>query len=261
MGKLFDKFKKKAEDKIVKMKSPNEQVNKQRFKEQKEPQSDYENIPEMEDIDNIDPNQDPEVYTDPETGEQFSVGDDMNPRQDFYNEPMNLYPSQKPESFHFFILENQYQDLERAIRGVKDVWDKDKNAFVIKRKSEHCFTDEESEDIVRTAQTHLSSDIKLAIFNLNEYPILLDGIYQQLWIMFKEIMDYRFGRFGNVTKQARMKQQAMNIFNMLMMRIKANYSRAVGGAENKATHDSVKGQESLQQTERRYRGDAGRFYT
>jgi len=176
---------------------------------------------------------------------------------DFYDpysdsdESFNLYPAQKPESFHFFILENQYQDLERLIRGVKDVWDKDNQKWVIKRKAEHCFTDEESEEIVRTAQSHLSSDIKLAIFSRDEYPIMMNSIYQQIWILFKEIMDYRFGRFGDVTKQLKMKQQAINIFNVLMMRIKANYSRAVEGRENRETHNSVKGQESLQQTDRK----------
>jgi len=35
-----------------------------------------------------------------------------------------------------------------------------------------------------------------------------------------------------------------------MTRIQANYSRSIGGQENKFTHDSVKGQESLQQTDR-----------
>jgi len=176
---------------------------------------------------------------------------------DFYDDSYygednyNLYPAQKPESFHFFILENQYQDLERLIRGVKDVWDKDKEKWLIKRKAEHCFTDEESEEIVRTAQSHLSSDIKLAVFSREEYPIMMNSIYQQIWILFKEIMDYRFGRFGDVTKQLKMKQQAINIFQVLMMRIKANYSRAIEGRENRATHDSVKGQESLQQTDRK----------
>jgi hypothetical protein len=173
-------------------------------------------------------------------------------KNDFSDEDsLNLYPAQRPESFHFFILENQYQDLERLIRGVKDVWDKDRQKWVIKRKAEHCFTDEESEEIVRTAQSHLSSDIKLATFSREEYPIIMNNIFQQIWILFKEIMDYRYGRFGNITKQMNMKQQAVNIFNVLMMRIKANYSRAVEGRENKATHDSVKGQESLQQTDRK----------
>jgi len=187
---------------------------------------------------------------------------DKSKQDDFFNDNFyddsyygddnyNLYPAQKPESFHFFILENQYQDLERLIRGVKDVWDKDKERWIIKRKGEHCFTDEESEEIVRTAQSHLSSDIKLATFSRDEYPIMMNSIYQQIWILFKEIMDYRFGRFGDVTKQLKMKQQAINIFQVLMMRIKANYSRAVEGRENKATHNSVRGQESLQQTERK----------
>lgn len=166
-------------------------------------------------------------------------------------EEYNLMPGQRPESFHFFILENQYRDLERAIRGVKDVWDNVKEKWVIKRKTDHCFTDEESEEIIRTAQSHLSTDLKLAIFNREEYPILLNMVYDQIWTMFREIMEYRFGRFGDETIQRKMKEQATNIFSMLLMRIKANYSRAIDGHENKATHDSVKAQESLQQTERK----------
>lgn len=190
--------------------------------------------------------------------DDFYFEDNFYKSSNDYDDNYNLYPAQKPESFHFFILENQYQDLERLIRGVKDVWDKENEKWTIKRKAEHCFTDEESEEIIRTAQSHLSSDIKLAIFSNEEYPIMMNSIYQQLWILFKEIMDYRFGRFGDITKQLKMKQQAINIFNVLMMRIKANYSRAIGGRENKETHNSVKGQESLQQTERR---DISRNYT
>ena len=148
--------------------------------------------------------------------------------------------------------------MERSIRGVKDVWNKEENKWVTKRKAEHCFTDEEAEDIVRTAQSHLSSDLKLAFFSKEEYPLLLNQVFDQLWELFYSIMEYRFGRFGNATKQQKMKLQAINIFNMLMMRIKANYSRAIGGSENKLTHDSVKGQESLQHTERR---DYNKNYT
>ena len=221
---LFKKFEEKAKNKVGDIKNAPERVDPKKFR---------------------DPTRDNQQYIPPE--DQGEVFEDLYEEDD----PINLYPAQKPESFHFFILENQYQDLERMIRGVKDVWDKDKQKWVIKRKAEHCFTDEESEDIVRTAQSHLSSDIKLAILNRQEYPILLQGIYDQLWVMFKETMDYRFGRFGNETKQAKMKLQAANIFNALMMRIKANYSRAIEGRENSSTHDSVKGQESLQQTERK----------
>jgi len=191
-----------------------------------------------------------------ETGENLTQSldefdDDFNqemPQENGYqDEYSHLQASQKPESFHFFILENQYQDLERMIRGVKDVFDKERNEWRIKKKDKHCFTDEEAEDIVRTAQSHLSPDIKLAYFSKDEYPIILNGIYEQMYVMFKSIMEYRFGRYGNKTIQYNMKQQAVNIFNALMMRIKANYSRAIMGSENKATHQSVKGQESLNQ--------------
>lgn len=252
---LFNRFVDKAKNKLDDAQNPQERVTPGRYKDpnarykkqqvlQKKPVKKVKRKKkEIEDYGDLDD------LTDEEYLDYLSYDDD---------EQISLFPAQKPESFHFFILENQYQDLERAIRGVKDVWEPKVKKWLIKRKDNHCFTDEESEEIVRTAQSHLSSDIKLAILNRNEYPILLDGIYNQLWVMFKQIMDYRFGRFGSETKQMEMKQQAVNIFNMLMMRIKANYSRAIEGRENTATHDSVKGQESLNQTERK---DYMRSYT
>lgn len=249
---LFNSFVDKAKNKLDQAQNPQDQINPERFKDPNARYKQQNNSQlEKQKLDKKNKKKkkgsDEERFADPFSDEFF---DDRG----FgfgYDDPVSLYPAQKPESFHFFILENQYQDLERAIRGVKDVWNKDQEKWVIKRKAEHCFTDEEAEEIVRTAQSHLSSDIKLAIFNRNEYPILLDGIYDQLWVLFKSIMEYRFGRFGNQTKQMKMKMQAVNIFNMLMMRIKANYSRAIEGRENTATHDSVKGQESLNQTHTR----------
>lgn len=235
---LFDSFVDKAKNKLNDIQNPKENLDYRKFED---PNDEYKH----DDSSKMDNKNNEDKFVDPFSEDFFDNQDKIN------GDPVSLYPAQKPESFHFFILENQYQDLERAIRGVKDVWDKENEKWVIKRKKEHCFTDEESEEIVRTAQSHLSSDIKLAIFNRNEYPILLDSIYEQIWVLFKSIMDYRFGRFGNITNQANMKLQAVNIFNMLMMRIKANYSRAVEGRENYATHDSVKGQESLNQTDRR----------
>lgn len=258
---LFDSFVDKAKNKLEQVKNPPEKIDTRKFKDPNlqvqhpRHQSYHQQHPKKKKK-KRDKNRrgyDDERYLDP-FSEDFL--DDQG--RDYREDPINLYPAQKPESFHFFILENQYKDLEMAIRGVKDVWDKEDKKWVIKRKKNHCFTDEESEEIVRTAQSHLSSDIKLAIFSRTEYPIILNGIYEQLWTLFKEIMDYRFARHGGITKQLEMKQQAVNIFNILMMRIKANYSRAIEGRENRATHESVKGQESLQQVERR---EDSRSYT
>jgi len=163
-----------------------------------------------------------------------------------YDEVGSL-PSQKPESFHHFILDNQYRDLERSIRGFKDVWDKTQNKYITIRKQEHCFTDEEAEDILRTAQAHLATDIKLGRINQEVFGEMMNMIYMEISFLFESIAEYRYGRYGNYEKQAEMKLQNHKIFLELMSRIQANYSRSIGGAENKLTHDSVKGQESLQQ--------------
>jgi len=64
--------------------------------------------------------------------------------------------------------------------------------------------------------------------------------------LFYSIAEYRYGRYGNNDKQYKMKLQNRKIFLELWTRVQANYSRAIQGQENRYTHDSVKGQESLQ---------------
>lgn len=165
-----------------------------------------------------------------------------------FNDPYveNVQPAQKPASFHHFILENQYKDLEKSIRGYKDVFNREKNTWEIKRKAQHCFTDEEAEDILRTAQSHLATDIKLTFYNKETFGIRFLAVYEAIEKVFRRIVEYRFGRFGSYENQAQMKEQAFKIFVELITRIEANYLRAVAGMENKQTHQSVQSQESLQ---------------
>lgn len=183
--------------------------------------------------------------------------DDMN-GYGMYNET-NIQPSQKPESFHHFILENQYKDLERSIRGFKDVYNQKEQKWILIRKTPHCFTDSEAEDILRTAQSHLATDIKLGYVSKDVIGAYMDAIYDEIAFIFESIAEYRYGRYGDETIQYEMKIQNHKIFLELMTRIQANYSRSIGGMENKYTHDSVKGQESLQQSDRF--DDRKRFYS
>jgi len=162
---------------------------------------------------------------------------------------VNIQQAQKPESFHHFILENQFKDLEKNIRGYKDVYNKETGNWEVKRKKEHCFTDEESEEILRTAQSHLATDIKLGFNTTDIYHQLMTTIYDQLAMLFERIAEYRYGRYGDYKTQGKMKLLNQKIFLELMTRIQANYSRSIQGNENKLTHSSVSGQESLQQTD------------
>jgi len=177
---------------------------------------------------------------------------------------MDFEQGQKPESFHHFILQNKYEDLEMSIRGFKKIFDKDKQRYVIKRKERHCFTDEEAEGIVGAAKTHLSTDIKLAKMSLEAFGKMMDLIFEQFESYFYRIAEYRYGRYNTFNKngvlvkinydlQGKMKDENKKILIELYNSIWANYSRAIGGMENKYTHDSVKGQESLQQTDNDFR--------
>lgn len=175
--------------------------------------------------------------------------EDFFDKNDDFDEDYKLPPAQRPESFHRFILENEYEQLEREIRGLKDVWDKYKGKYVTKKADNHCFTDEESEFIVRIVQTHLTTTIKLSTMTREQFDIKLMAIYESIQTHFKEITEYKFGRFKGYNLQMEMKRKALAIFTSIMSNIFANYSRSVEGMENKATHDSVRGQESLQQTD------------
>jgi hypothetical protein len=194
------------------------------------------------------------VYDD--FGEESLEGDEgIEPDYGRYDE-VGIQTAQKPESFHHFILENQYKDLEMSIRGYKSIFDKTTREWRTVRKGEHCFTDEESEEILRTAQSHLATDIKLSFINKEVFGEMMMAIYKRLDELFYSIGEYRYGRYnfdkdGNPIKngsdkQYKMKLQNRKIFLELWTRIQANYSRAIQGQENRYTHESVKGQESLQ---------------
>ena len=180
-------------------------------------------------------------------GENFDDFDDdlfENYEEDKYID--NVQPAQKPASFHHFILEPKYQDLEKSVKGYKDVYNKNTMKWEVKRKENHCFTDEEAEEILRTAQSHLATDIKLTFYSKETFGIRFLAVYEKLEFLFKRIMEYRYGRYGEPKLQGMMKDQALKIFVELITRIEANYLRAIQGMENKYTHESVKSQESLQ---------------
>lgn len=213
----------------------------------------------------VDENDFPELD---EEGEEIIEKETFN--ENYYDDryDVGIQPSQKPESFHHFILENQYKDLERSIRGFKDVLNKETQQWETKRKDKHCFTDEEAEEILRTAQSHLATDVKLGYISKEAFPLMMDAIYKELAFLFESIAEYRYGRFNKFNKngvlleinyelQYEMKLQNHKIFLELFTRVQANYSRAIQGQENKLTHQSVKGQESLQNTEPDYSRQRG----
>lgn len=192
--------------------------------------------------------------------EDFGDIEDDSGKDDFNDDyDVDINPAQKPESFHHMLLENQYKDLEFLIRGYKEVFNKKKNKWEVKRKELHCFTDEESEHILRLAQSHLSTDIKLSYISLTSYPIKMLALKEAFEETFYSIADYKYGRYGDSTKQRVMKELNHDIFVALMERIQANYSRAIKGSENKHTHNAVKGQESLNNSERDVSGYGGEY--
>ena len=240
MGKFFDNFKKIGkgiDDKANKI-AQNRHDRGERYNDGRVTNKRRENIGEGiydgidDEIENEDDNFEDDMFND---SNRYDIG---------------IQPSQKPESFHHFILENQYKDLERSIRGFKDIFNKETQKWETKRKDSHCFTDEEAEEILRTAQSHLATDIKLSYINKDVFGEMMMAIFKRLDELFYSISEYRYGRYGEPEVQYNMKLQNRKIFLELWTRVQANYSRAIAGQENKATHSSVHGQESLQSSDR-----------
>lgn len=244
MGKMLDRFKgnaKKLDGMAQEVVNREPRVNSRKFRDRRSRRN-----PRTQEL--------PKQKTNSENLDDEEFYDDFG---EDYSDEVAVQPSQKPESFHHFILENQYKDLEKSIRGYKDVWDKKERVWITKRKDKHCFTDEEAEDLLRTAQSHLATDIKLSRINKDRFGEKVMSIYDQIGNMFEKIAEYRYGRYGSYHNQANMKMQNEKIFLELISRIEANYSRAIGGQENTDTHGSVKGQESLNSTDQDVTGRRG----
>ena len=243
MGKFLNKFKRGTENigKEISNLEDNgkfdkeEKINKKRF-HHKETEEDS-------------------IYNEHE--EDYGYEEDSEHRDNHNEHDVGIQQSQKSESFHHFILENKFAEIERDIRGLKDVLNKETQQWELKRKDEHCFTDEEAENIVRLVQSHLSTDIKLGWIPVDKFGETMNALYEEIEFVFERIAEYQYGRYNNkdgtlnYEKQGRMKALNHKIFLDLWVRVQANYSRSISGTENKLTHESVKGQESLQSTDRK----------
>lgn len=153
--------------------------------------------------------------------------------------------SQKPESFHHFLLEDKYKDAEMKIRGFKEIYDKEKQKWVVVRRSVHCFTDEEAEYILRTIQIYLSSSITLGRISREQYGIKIMAIHDEISSVFVNIATYKYCRYVKPEVIEEMHIQNHEIFVCAMELIKSNYTRSIDGEENKRTHDKLQHQESL----------------
>ena len=98
-----------------------------------------------------------------------------------------------------------------SIRGVMEIWNKKEQKFIMVKKKIHCFTDEEAENILRTVQSHLSSDIKLSLIPKQTFGAYMIGLFEQFQLMFRAIAEYNYGRYGSYESQYKMKSQNLKI--------------------------------------------------
>jgi hypothetical protein len=215
MVKFFDKFKNAGNSLANTANKVDEKANDFYQKRQENPKN-YNNHLKQKTPESISP----DLYDGIDDLDELDYDENYVDELDKYG--VGITPAQKPESFHHFILENQYKDLEKSIRGYKDVYNKETREWETKRKETHCFTDEEAEEILRTAQSHLATDIKLSFINKEVFGEMMMALYKRLDELFYSIAEYRYGRYshdkdgkmieGGYQKEYEMKLQNRKIF-------------------------------------------------
>lgn len=163
-----------------------------------------------------------------------------------------------------FILDNRYEDLEFAIRGVKKIWKNNEFKFI--KKERHCYSEEVIENILSKLQGWLSIDVKLASFGSSSFTLFMcggiykgeevDGLLDLIVDYFQEITIIEVPKFKKFIDGIKtpypnseelsdeevymLMRESAEICNLVRVRVYAIFSRAVGGQENKQTHGSIK---------------------
>lgn len=144
---------------------------------------------------------------------------------------------EKDNNYFNLILTSDFEDLEMDIRGLREykiIDSKGKQKFIYKRRPNHYLSEDGAEDLLLELRTHLSPDIKLAIFTRDEFLLSQEAIRKQL-------MSYITNNLYSLGMDTEQKQRnAALLCNRILLRIRAVYSRNVAGIENERSHGEIK---------------------
>lgn len=148
------------------------------------------------------------------------------------------YVKQEDQQMNYFslLLGGEFKDIELDIRGLRLEEERlpgGKKNLVYKRRPGHFLSEAGAEDLLQELKTHLHPDIKLAIFTRDEYLKAMDAIRKH-FISFLQNNLYRLG-MDTEEKQ----RNAPVLANRVLLRIRAVYSRSVGGKENERSHGDI----------------------
>lgn len=155
-------------------------------------------------------------------------------------EPRSIpFVNQKEKNVNYFslLLNSDFEDLEMEIRGLryyKEILPSGKENVTTRKIPNHYLSDSGADDLLLELKAHLSSDIKLGVMTRDEF-------IQQMEIIRKHVGSYIGNNLYKLGMDTEEKQRkAATLLTMMYARIRAVYSRSIGGAENRSSHGDIK---------------------
>lgn len=143
----------------------------------------------------------------------------------------------KSSSYFNLILDSDYRDIELEIRGLRYVQFTHpvtgKKVVELERKKNHYLSEDGAEYVLTELKLHTNPDIKLGHMTIDDYKRTMDLIQE----VFSTFMQDSMIVLGMDTEEKQRKGVLLTV--AIINRIRAVYSRSIGGAENKRSHGDI----------------------
>lgn len=148
------------------------------------------------------------------------------------------YEERKRSSSYFnLILDSDYRDIELEIKGLRYVQFIDpitgKKVVELERKENHYLSEDGAEYVLTELKLHTNPDIKLGHMTIDDYKRTMDLIQE----VFSTFMQDSMIVLGMDTEAKQRKGVLLTV--AIVNRIRAVYSRSIGGTENKRSHGDI----------------------
>jgi len=143
----------------------------------------------------------------------------------------------KNTNYFSLLLDPDYADLEMKIRGLRVYRETDemgREILITKKVPNHFLSDEGAEDVLSELSAYLGSDMKLGVLTKDEYLMTMD-ILRKFMVSYISNNMYKLG-MDTEEKQ----RKAVQLINMMLIRIRQVLSRSIGGKENERSHGDIK---------------------
>lgn len=155
-----------------------------------------------------------------------------------YTEKKPIYEKrQKSNNYFNLILDSDLQDIELEIRGIRKVGYYDekmkKNVEEYEKKENHYLTDNGADFLLTQLKLHIPADMKLGYITADEFKTTMSAFHEELFDFVQDHMNV-LGMYSFEDQN-----KGLMLCIAIVNRVRAVYSRSIGGNENKRSHGDI----------------------